>query len=114
MKSIFIYVTMTGRDQSKRSIKNLASRLLLTMKRGAEANDCAQGKVEKPVWRLAFFSRLEERKGLKVFVRAVRELLEAAAGKLDQRFEVIFVGADARIDMRSSSDWLKAKTASWK
>ena len=80
----------------------------------AKADYCAQGKVEKPVWRLAFFSRLEERKGLKVFVCAVRELLEAAAGKLDQRFEVIFTGADARIDMRSSSDWLKAKTASWK
>ena len=49
-----------------------------------------------------------------MFVSAVRELLEAAAGKLDQRFEVIFIGADARIDMRPSSDWLKAKTASWK
>ena len=73
-----------------------------------------QGKVEKPVWRLAFFSRLEERKGLKVFVSAVKELQEAAAGKLDPRFEVIFVGADSRIDMRPSSDWLKAKTASWK
>jgi hypothetical protein len=70
--------------------------------------------MERPVWRLAFFSRLEERKGLKVFVSAVGELLEAAAATLDPRLEVIFVGADARIDMRPSSDWLRAKTASWK
>ena len=78
-----------------------------------------QGKVDKPVWRLAFFSRLEERKGLKVFVAAVKRLQQAAAegswGKpLDPRFEVIFVGADSRVDMRPSSEWLKAKTASWK
>ena len=73
-----------------------------------------QGKVEKPVWRLAFFSRLEERKGLKVFVSAVAELQASAAAKLDARFEVIFVGADSRVDMRPSSEWLRAKTASWK
>ena len=65
------------------------------------------------MWRLAFFSRLEERKGLKVFVAAVRHLQEAAAGKLDARFEVVFVGANSRVDMLSSSDWLRAKTASW-
>jgi hypothetical protein len=29
---------------------------------------------EKPVWRLAFFSRLEQRKGLKLFVEAVSRL----------------------------------------
>ena len=29
---------------------------------------------EKPVWRLAFFSRLEERKGIKLFVDAVSSL----------------------------------------
>ncbi len=73
-----------------------------------------QGKVETPVWRLAFFSRLEERKGLKVFVSAVAELQASAAAKLDARFEVIFVGADSRVDMRPSSEWLRAKTASWK
>lgn len=32
----------------------------------------------KPVWRLAFFSRLEERKGLKLFVEAVRRIAEKA------------------------------------
>ena len=74
----------------------------------------AQGKIEKPVWRLAFFSRLEERKGLKVFVSAVKHLQEAAAGELHSRFEVLFVGADSRVDMLPSSDWLRAKTASWK
>ena len=29
---------------------------------------------EKPVWRIAFFSRLEERKGIKLFVDAVNLL----------------------------------------
>ena len=31
--------------------------------------------AEKPVWRIAFFSRLEERKGIKVFVEAVNQLI---------------------------------------
>lgn len=73
----------------------------------------------RPVWRLAFFSRFEERKGLKVFVRAVQQLQAAAGGGegqpvLDPRFEVHFVGAEARIDMRPSTEWLRAKTAAWK
>ena len=29
---------------------------------------------DKPIWRLAFFSRLEERKGIKLFVDAVSAL----------------------------------------
>lgn len=29
---------------------------------------------EKPIWRLAFFSRLEERKGIKFFVDAISQL----------------------------------------
>ena len=37
----------------------------------------------KPVWRLAFFSRLEERKGLKLFVEAVGKIAEKAPA--DQR-----------------------------
>lgn len=75
---------------------------------------CTQAVQEKPVWRLAFFSRLEERKGLKIFVKAVAQLLAAAApADLDERFEVYFVGSDSRIDMRPSTEWLRAKTASW-
>ena len=69
-----------------------------------------QAGAEKPVWRLAFFSRLEERKGLKLFVEAVGALDQAA---LDARFEVHFVGAESRIDMMASGDWLKERTASW-
>ena len=38
---------------------------------------------EKPVWRLAFFSRLEERKGIKLFVDAVGSL-----NVTSERFEV--------------------------
>ncbi len=38
----------------------------------------------KPVWRVAFFSRLEERKGLKLFVEAVGRMAEKAP--LDQRY----------------------------
>lgn len=40
------------------------------------------GKV-KPIWRLAFFSRLEERKGIKLFVDAV-----SALNVTDEKFEV--------------------------
>lgn len=69
-----------------------------------------QAGAEKPVWRLAFFSRLEERKGLKLFVEAVGALDQAA---LDARFEVHFVGAESRIDMMASGDWLKERTAAW-
>jgi len=72
-----------------------------------------QGGGEKAVWRLAFFSRLEERKGLKLFVRAVGAMQEAALAA-DARFEVFFVGSDARIDMRPSSQWLRAATGFWK
>lgn len=72
-----------------------------------------QETVEKPVWRLAFFSRLEERKGLKLFVRAVDALQEAAL-EAEARFEVFFIGSDARIDMQPSTQWLRAVTASWK
>lgn len=39
---------------------------------------------EKPVWRLAFFSRLEERKGIKLFVDAVTNLNTSGV----QNFEV--------------------------
>ena len=38
---------------------------------------------EKPIWRLAFFSRLEERKGIKLFVDAVSSL-----NVTDEKFEV--------------------------
>ena len=38
---------------------------------------------EKPIWRLAFFSRLEERKGIKLFVDAV-----SALNVTDEKFEV--------------------------
>ena len=69
-----------------------------------------QAGAEKPVWRLAFFSRLEERKGLKLFVEAVTALDKAG---LDSRFEVHFVGAESRIDMMASGDWLKERTAAW-
>jgi hypothetical protein len=69
-----------------------------------------QAGDEKPVWRLAFFSRLEERKGLKLFVEAVAAL-DAAA--LDARFEVHFVGAESRIDMLPSGAWLRERTAAW-
>ena len=29
------------------------------------------------------------------------------------RFEVYFVGAETRVDMRPSSDWLRDKTSDW-
>ena len=45
--------------------------------------DTAAASVQvKQVWRLVFFSRLEERKGIKLFVEAVSRL---GAGPLDKR-----------------------------
>ena len=39
---------------------------------------------EKPIWRLAFFSRLEERKGIKLFVESISRLNDTNV----DRFEV--------------------------
>lgn len=36
---------------------------------------------ERPVWRLAFFSRLEQRKGIKLFVDAVSHLNHSVLDK---------------------------------
>lgn len=41
--------------------------------------------LTKPVWRLAFFSRLEERKGLKLFVEAVSRIAAENPSEQDQR-----------------------------
>ncbi|KAK9818357.1 hypothetical protein WJX72_011243 [[Myrmecia] bisecta] len=48
----------------------------------------APARVSKPVWRLAFYARLEERKGIKQFVEAVDAL---DAHGLD-KFEVWIIG----------------------
>ena len=37
----------------------------------ADLDQAPKERVEKPVWRVAFFGRLEERKGIKLFVDAV-------------------------------------------
>ena len=66
-------------------------------------------RVQKQVWRLAFFGRLEERKGLKVFCEAV-ELLDYA--KLPS-LEIMFVGSEALIDMLPSTEYLEGRTFSW-
>jgi glycosyltransferase involved in cell wall biosynthesis len=67
--------------------------------------------VQKPVWRLAFFSRLEERKGVKVFADAVERLSSSVTRS--PRFEVHFIGAENTIDQRPSRDWLQERTADW-
>lgn len=40
----------------------------------ADLDQAPKERVEKPVWRVAFFGRLEERKGIKLFVDAVQVL----------------------------------------
>lgn len=67
----------------------------------------ADGGVAKPVWRLCFFGRLEERKGIKVFVEAL-SLLEH---NKDARFEVIVPNPGAgigglRLVLRLELAWL--------
>lgn len=38
----------------------------------ADLDQAPKERAEKPVWRVAFFGRLEERKGIKLFVDAVQ------------------------------------------
>jgi glycosyltransferase involved in cell wall biosynthesis len=38
----------------------------------ADLDQAPRERVDKPVWRVAFFGRLEERKGIKLFVDAVQ------------------------------------------
>ncbi len=42
---------------------------------------------EKPIWRLAFFSRLEERKGIKFFVDAINHRPQEMPAPLRQYLE---------------------------
>ena len=51
------------------------------------------------VWRIAFFGRLEERKGIKLFVKAVTELQKTSKAVQADLFEVYIIGPDATIDM---------------
>ncbi|KAK9809161.1 hypothetical protein WJX72_010415 [[Myrmecia] bisecta] len=69
----------------------------------------ANERVAKEIWRVAFFGRLEERKGIKMFVEAVSKVNITA----HPNFEVFFVGAESQIDMIPSSKWLKKRTKAW-
>ena len=51
------------------------------------------------VWRIAFFGRLEERKGIKLFVEAMNKLQEKYDILKMPDFEIYIVGPDAVIDM---------------
>eukprot|EP00884_Botryococcus_braunii_P006739 jgi/Botrbrau1/16066/Bobra.7_2s0037.1 len=70
-------------------------------------------RVEGPrkVWRVAFFSRLETRKGVKLFVDALQQL---DVEQLDPRFEVLFIGASSEIDNQQSSIWLHEHMKQWR
>ena len=46
----------------------------------ADLDQAPKERVEKPVWRVAFFGRLEERKGIKLFVDAVQVLTRPCPG----------------------------------
>ena len=50
----------------------LARRRLPVPNMIADLDQAPKERVEKPVWRVAFFGRLEERKGIKLFVDAVQ------------------------------------------
>ena len=63
------------------------------------------------MWRLAFFGRLEERKGIKLFVDAVDRLPSNITSRPD--FEVVFMGSEVKIDQIPSGVWLDKKTAHW-
>ncbi len=74
-----------------------------------QAVTSADSRHVKPVWQLAFFGRLEERKGLKLFCDAV-EMLDSISLP---RLEIIFIGGEAQVDMVPSVKYLNTRTAGW-
>jgi glycosyltransferase involved in cell wall biosynthesis len=65
----------------------------------------------KPVWRLAFFGRMDERKGIKVFADAVERLPPSITANAS--FEVYFIGAENVIEGMPSVAWLRQRCANW-
>ena len=63
----------TGRPSYTELTKLYCSIVIPNIIPAVEPSESKPGE-EKRVWRLAFFSRLEERKGLKMFVDAVNQL----------------------------------------
>lgn len=74
-----------------------------------QASTSAKHRQQRRVWRLAFFGRLEERKGLKLFCGAVELLFVSRFSGL----EVTFVGGEAQVDMKPSIEYLRDRTADW-
>jgi hypothetical protein len=73
------------------------------------AANSAQTRSSKKVWQLAFFGRLEERKGLKLFVGAINRLNFSSFPRL----KVFFVGSDAMVDQQPASIWLHRRVQHW-
>lgn len=63
----------------------------------------------REVWRLAFFGRLEERKGLKLFCEAIESLDTRYLPKL----EVIFIGSEGQVNMVPSFKYVQERATSW-
>ena len=74
-----------------------------------QAATSAEKRQLKPVWQLAFFGRLEERKGLKLFCDAM-EMIDISTLP---RLEIIFIGGEAQVDMIPSVKYLNTRTAGW-
>ena len=74
-----------------------------------QAATSADKRQMKSVWQLAFFGRLEERKGLKLFCDAVEMLDKSSLPRL----KIIFIGGEAQVDMMPSVMYLNARTAGW-
>jgi glycosyltransferase involved in cell wall biosynthesis len=51
----------------------------------ADLDQAPTERAIKPVWRVAFFGRLEERKGIKLFVDAVERLPAEARAPAEPR-----------------------------
>ena len=61
------------------------------------------------VWKLAFFGRLDERKGLKQFCTA----LDSFSITDFPRLEVDFIGSEAKVDMLPSREYLRRRATAW-
>ncbi|DBA72316.1 TPA: hypothetical protein ACH3X2_010559 [Trebouxia sp. C0005] len=74
-----------------------------------QAAGSSDARQVKQVWRLAFFGRLEERKGIKLFCEAIEMLDVTKYPKL----EVMFIGGASQVDMMPSTKYLQQRTANW-
>lgn len=76
-----------------------------------QKEDEVDNQFEPNIRKIAFFGRLEERKGLRIFLDSVDRLLKT---ETYNDIEVIFLGRSVAIDGKSSKEFIKENIQDWK